>query len=272
MAAARVRRPTAIRNLQDVSGPAVRGRKNWLIYGDSGAGKTVLAGTAPKSLFLTVEAAGTESAAALGSNSDELVVETWEDFHDAYQWLKNGGHREYEWVIPDSISELEEICFPTVMEEQHRKNKARSLEVPGMDSYQIVYIRIKRMVDAFNRLPMNVLYTAQAMRLEIEDADGEESTLLLPLVGSQKNGTVAQKVCGKVTLVGYLDVRPGDKKGEQTRRLWTAKTDRMFAKDRHDTFGRYVDAPNIADMVEAVGARATKAKKKKQPVKETASG
>lgn len=269
-----VRRPTAIRNLQDVTGTVAKGRKNWLIYGDSGAGKTVLAGTAPKSLFLTVEAAGTESAAALGSTSDELVIESWEQFQDVYDWLKAGGHKDYEWVIPDSISELEELCFPAVMEEQHRKNKSRSLEVPGMDSYQIVYIRIKRMIDAFNRLPINVLYVAQAMRLVTEDEDGDESTLLLPLVGSQKNGTVAQKVCGKATLVGYLDVRPGEKKGDETRRLWTAKTTRMFAKDRHDTFGRYVDAPNIADMVEAVGARAasTERAKKTKKKKENADG
>jgi phage nucleotide-binding protein len=262
------RRPSAIRNLQDIADDS-KGRKNWLVYGDSGAGKTVLAGTAPKALFLTVEAAGTESAQAFGSSADELVVDTWNQFQEYYEWLKNGGCKDYDWVIPDSISELEEICFPQVMAEQRTKNKARSAEVPGMDTYQIVYLRMRRMIDAFNRLPVNVLYTAHAMRLAVDDEDGEESTLLLPLVGSTKNGVLSQKICGKMTLVGYLNVRGADSKTGGDRRLWTASTDRMFAKDRHHTFGRYVENPNIAEMVEAVGNRGTAQPKRKKKKKET---
>jgi ATP/maltotriose-dependent transcriptional regulator MalT len=54
-----VKRPTAITSLKETPS---EGKRNWLIYAPSGIGKTVLAGTAPNNLFLTVEAAGTESA------------------------------------------------------------------------------------------------------------------------------------------------------------------------------------------------------------------
>lgn len=245
-------RPKAITKLSEGTG-----FRNWLIYADSGAGKTALAGTAPRALFLTVEAEGTESARALGSDADEWVCDTWEDLLAAFEWLKKGGIEHYQWVIVDSLSEMEELCWRYVLEDGvRRKPGSRTLDKPALEDYQVVGNKIKRLVDQFNRLKVNVLYTAQVMRRAVEDEEGDDIELRQPLLGSVRNGVISQKVCGMVTLVGLLIPDKRDEENpEYHSRLWVAGSDRYLAKDRHDTFDRFVQDPNIEEMDAAVRAR-----------------
>lgn len=264
-------RPSAINKLQE--SPS-EGKKNWLAYGDSGVGKTVLGGTS-NGLLITTEAAGSESAKAFGSTADEWVVDSWEELQQAYEWLKKEGHKEFDWVVPDSITEIESLCFDYTLRQAHEANSNRSLDIPAVQDYQTVYIRMQKLVDAFCRLPVNTLFTAQLMLLDRVNEDDEEYQEALPLVGSTKNGVVSRKICGKVTVVGYLSVQKPKKSEEDPnpqpyRRLWTEKSARMFAKDRHDTFGRYVDNPNILEMAAAVDERIAKGEKKAK--KTTAKG
>lgn len=259
MAKGTAARPQAITKLSE--GASFR---NWLIYADSGVGKTVMAGTAPKGLFLTVEAEGTESARAMGSTADEWVCNSWTDLQEAYEWLRGGGAAEYEWVMLDSLSEMEESAWRHHLEEMHeRKPGTRSVDKPALEDYQIIGNRMKRLIDAFNRLPVNCLYTAQVMRRTIEDEDGDEMELRQPLLGSANNGILSQKVCGMVTLVGLLIPTKPDEENDipAGRRLWVAGSERYLAKDRHDTFDRYVHNPNIEEMDEAVRARKAQGKK-----------
>lgn len=240
-------RPTAITKLSETPN---KGKRNWLVYAPSGVGKTVLAGTAPKGLFLTVEAAGTESAKAMGSDADEWVCETWEELSNAYEWLRSGGHKEYEWVMLDSITEMEEACWNDQLESIGKEFEAR------IQDYGIVDRRLKKMVDRFNRLPINVLYLAQQAAMEIEDEDGDDIFKVLPAIGRAKGGwPLSHLVCGKVTLIGLLQVKKDKETKEEFRRLFVHGGERFIAKDRHDTFDAWVDNPNIAEMVEAVEAR-----------------
>ncbi len=267
-------RPTAITKLQDA--PSV-GKRNWLIYGAAGIGKTSLAGTAPNAIFLAVEAAGTESAKMMGSSADEWIIDNWSELRtEAYEYFKNGsGCKDYEWVLIDSGSEMEEIAWQDQLETAHARNAARSLYKPALEDYQIIGNKMKNMVDAFNRLPINVLYTFQDMRVTIEDQDTEEEKqLIMPLVGSPNNGIISTKICGKTTLNGWLTVRRVkiDSEGEgvetkDVRRLYTSAGKRFIAKDRHDTFGRFVDNPNITEMAEAVQKKIDKAKTTEEKMK-----
>jgi hypothetical protein len=271
--AAAPKRPTAITSLAETDNAS--GKKNWLVYAESGKGKTVLAGTAPNGLFLTTEAAGTESAKAFGSKNDEWVCDDWATLQEAFRWLRDGGGcSEYDWVIMDSLSEMEELCWRDQLETAAAGNSSRSEFQAAIQDYAIVDNKIKKLVDAFNRLPVNVLYTAQVMNLGMEDEDGDDYTLRLPLVGRTKGGApLSNKICGKVTVVGLLHVKQdGD---EEIRRLITSAGQTWIAKDRHDTFGRYVDNPDIAEMVAAVDARlaegSTHAEKEKKSPKKKGS-
>lgn len=262
-------RPTAITSLRET--PA-EGKRNWLIYAESGVGKTVLAGTAPKSIFLTVEAAGTESAKAFGSDADEWVCEDWATLQEAYSYLKSGGASDYEWVIIDSLTEMQEICWKDQLEEAKAQNSGRSIYQPAIQDYAIVDNKIKRLVDSFNRLPVNVLYTAQVMNLDQENDEGDDITYRLPLVGRAKNGgPLANLICGKVTMVGLLAVVTKDRERGPFRRLVTEAGPTWIAKDRHDTFGRFIDEPDIAEMAEAVDRRQKTPGPRKADVKPSGS-
>ncbi len=247
-------RPKAITKLSEA--PSA-GKKNWLIYAESGVGKTVLAGTAEKGLFLTTEAAGTESAKAFGSTAHEWVCDTWADLQEAHVYLREGGAAEYDWVMVDSLSEMEELCWRDQLEAGKAANSSRSVFQAALQDYGVVDNKVKGLVDAFNRLPVNVLYTAQMMTLELTDADGDDYTQRLPLVGRTKNGApLSNKICGKVTLVGLLTARqPDDPEEPKFRRLFLEAGREWVAKDRHDTFGKFLDHPNIAEMVAAVNRR-----------------
>lgn len=265
--------PKAITTLQESDGA---GSKNWLIYGESGIGKTVLAGTAPRALFLTVEAAGTESAKAFGSTAKEWVINSWDELNEAYRWLKSEGKNHFDWIVVDSLSEMEELCWKQTLEEAHAANSSRSLFQPAIQDYQVVGNKIKKLVDAFNRLPINVIFTAQVMRVEMQDPDDEDEQIkrLMPLVGSVNNGVISGKICGMVTLVGLLLVRQPPKpedgpRPDPFRRLVLRGSKTWVAKDRHDAFGRWVDNPNIAEMVAAVEGR--KARGDETPPAETRS-
>jgi hypothetical protein len=255
-------RPTAIVALKDTPNA---GKRNWLIYAPSGVGKTVLAGTASKGLFLTVEAAGTESAKALGSTADEWVCDSWHEFYTAYEWIAKEGHKQYDWVMPDSLTELEELCWNDQLEKVGKEFEAR------IQDYGIVDRRLKKMVDAFNRLPVNVLYTAQQAAMEMEDEDGDDVYKVLPALGRAKGGwPLSHLVCGKVTLIGLLQAKKDKETKEEYRRLYVHGGERYIAKDRHDTFGPYIDRPNIAEMAAAVDARqktGTKTASEPKPIK-----
>jgi hypothetical protein len=166
--------------------------------------------------------------------------------------------------VIDSLSEMEELCWRSHLAKMAKdKPGTRSIDKPALEDYQIVQNRIKRLVDQFNRLKINVLYTAQVMRRSVEDEDGDDVELRQPLLGSQRNGILSQKVCGMVTLVGLLVTTKADEEEDVPagRRLWVAGSERYLAKDRHDTFDRYVQNPNVREMDEAVKARKGSGKK-----------
>lgn len=229
---------------------------NWLVYGNSGAGKSVLAGTAPKGIMLTTEPEGAASAKARGSTNDELKIETWQQFLEVTDWMEAEGHKEYEWAQPDGLTELEELAWAAIM---LGSNTPRAItggfRQKSRNDYPLVWDAIKRVVDRWNRMPINVLWTAQTMRVDSETEDGEDTTLLLPLVGSTKRGDLAMRICGTMTLVGLLREHRDEEAGKVARRLHTRATDRWVAKDRHDTFGRYVSSPNIETMQASVMER-----------------
>ena len=253
------KRPSAITKLSDTDST---GKRNWLIYSKAGDGKTVLAGTAPKALFLTVEAAGTESAKAFGSTADEWVIDSKKELDAVYDYFKRGsGCKDYSWALIDSLSEVEEVFWRHV---QGDSNTQR------IQDYGTVGTMIRKEVERWNRLPVNVLYTAQTMTLDVEDEDGDESTLLLPSMGT-KNGVLSQRICAKTTLNGLLVVRSRrDEDGNriEQRRLMLRGNKSFVAKDRHllALERGYIIDPNIADMAQAAdraGERLNKAKKAK---------
>lgn len=248
------RRPQAITSVQGSTAPRY---KKWWIHGDSGIGKTVLAGTAPRALFLASDVEGTESARQFGSTADQLQVNSWFDYVEYNDWLVHAGHKEYDWIIVDTADEIEELCWQAQLVSTDVKRASKYQ--PNKADYPLVWAKCKDEIMKLNRAPVNVLYLSHSMRIDRESDDGEDTlTLAMPAMGSRKRGDLSTYLCAQMTLVGYMR-RAANEDGQAVRQLMTEASNRWVAKDRHNTFGPGVTNPTVPGMLAAIEARGTTA-------------
>lgn len=188
---------------------------NFLIYADSGAGKTVFAGSAERVLFIAPEDAGLLSAAMMGSAADKIKVRSWDDFVEAYEYCYDNQFdlkEKYDWLVIDSATEMQGMCLRDIVakERANRISKDQDPDTPQIQDYQKLYILMEKMVLAFNDLEVNTLYTALARNAE--DPDGNE--FMLPMLGSNKptDYRIAMKIAAHMTSYGHFKVEIADKK------------------------------------------------------------
>lgn len=246
-------RPTAIVNLQD---PQRRSYHKWWFYGTNGVGKTVLVGTVPdRLLIVTTDVEGTKSAKAFGSTADELKIDSWAEYIDFHEWYVAEGHAEFPWLSLDTVDELEELCWQAQLIDPTMKRFSKYQ--PNKADYPVVWRKVRQHVMELNRLPVNVIYTSHAMRIDTEDEDGEDTvTMAMPQVGSTKRGDLSSYLCAQMSLVGYMRSVHSDE-GQEVRKLYTAAGARWVAKDRYDAFGKGILNPTVPAMLAKIEARQT---------------
>lgn len=225
------------------------------MYGRSGVGKTILAGTAPNAVFLTADVNGTESAREMGSQARELKVDSWEEFQEYNDWLCRdpAASKEFEFAIVDTIDEVEELCWQSqlVNDELRRASQYQ----PNKGDYPVVWRKVRDEMMKLNRAPLNVIYLAHLMHIDKESEDGEDTvTLAMPEMGSRKRGDLSSYFCAQMGLVGYYRevVQEG---GKLERHLMTQSGPRWVAKDRTITFGAGVVDPTVPGMLAAIAAK-----------------
>lgn len=225
---------------------------NMLIYGDSGVGKTVLCGTGEKGLILGLES-GAISAGRQHSTADLWPVTSWKDVEDCFLYLREGAHRDYKWCHIDSLTDMQEKLLRHILDTENEKNASRDLDIPAIQDHQKWQNMLKRFVNDFNDLPMNVCYTALEMRRENEEAED----IVLPLILG-KDYQISQTVCGKMHVVGRMSkkvVGSGDERKTQ-RRIQFESIPPYFAKDRFDCLPRFManpTIPKIQGLIDASG-------------------
>jgi hypothetical protein len=228
-----VSKPPAIISLEDFTESI-----NMAVYGDSGVGKTVLAGTCPNALFLAVES-GTVSAKRQGSGADLWPINEWSDLAAAEQWLEDNPDT-YDWVIIDSVTQMQKLCMRGILDAAIAENKSRDPDIPALQDWQKYYNMFSRFINTFNDLPVNVLYTATTMRKD--DENGDE--LVLPDLASPSHSPLreSQAFCASMMIVAYYKktVKGKGDDAETSRSLLFESMPPYFAKDRYDVFPRWV--------------------------------
>lgn len=207
---------------------------NGLLYADPGVGKTVW--SADDGALILATEKGTISAKRRGSKAKMIKCFTWETFVEAYEWLDSLETIPYTWVVIDSITGMQRIALKWILRMVVAENSTRDPDIPAQGDHQKWQNMFKRYVDYFNDLPVNVLYTATAMRRE--DQDGND--LILPDIYG-KDYQIANFVCASVGIVGYMKQSTG--KGDDslvTRKILFQSLPPYFAKDRYDCLGRWV--------------------------------
>lgn len=226
---------------------------NMLVYGDSGVGKTVLGGSDDTALFAAPEDSGTLSAVRTGSKADKYPIEKWEDlmalYDDLQELVEEDKPIPYQWLIIDSITEMQAMCMRYILRRVVAENPDRDPDIPALQDWQRYYILFEKMVRAFNDLPINVLYTALARK--VEDSDGNE--FMVPEIQGKDYG-IAMKMVSYMTCYGYMmrevveEDRPDPETPGETKKVKVRKRVIFFedngpykGKDRTMTLGtKYV--------------------------------
>ena len=257
-----VRLPPEIIDLEDFTE-----YMNWLIFGHMGSGKTVIAGQLPGRVLILANEKGTIAAKRQGSKAKVWKISRWEDLVAAYEWLANLDEIPFDWIVIDSVTDMQYKCIRWIMRNVVLASPQRDEDIPAQGDHFKWQLSMKRMVADFNELPVNVLWTAQEMVRE--DPEGED--IILPLIEG-KDYQIASWVCAQMDVVAHLANKTVKKRvnGQVqkvfVRRLTVNESPPIFAKDRYDVLGRVVDNPNIAELVQKVLDSETG-----RPVKKTAS-
>lgn len=240
---------------------------NWLLFGHMGSGKTVIGGKLPGRVLILANEQGTIAAKRQGSRAKVWKITKWEDLVRAYEWLANVGDIPFDWVVIDSITDMQYKCIRWIMRLVVAANPQRDPHIPAQGDHFKWQLAMKEMVTDFNELPVNILWTAQEMVRE--DPEGED--IILPLIEG-KDYQISAWVCAQMDVVTHLALKPVKKRvnGEVVKsfkRIMTCnESPPIFAKDRYDVLGRAVENPDIAELVKRIQDSETG-----RPVKKTAA-
>ena len=238
------RLPPEIQDLEDFTES-----KNILVYGGPGSGKTRMGGQLPNCLLIAGEN-GAIAAKRGGSKAKIWKMHHWNDILKAFDWIQK--HPDvFEWVLFDSLTNVQNRCIRAIMENVVAHNKTRDPHIPAQGDHFKWQLVMKEMVTDWCELPVNVFWTAQEMVRE--NPEGED--IILPLIEG-KDYQIAAWVCAQMHLVANLQVRkvkaPSGKGVQIMRRLLVNESPPYYAKDRYDVLGRYIDNPDINEIIKTI--------------------
>lgn len=217
---------------------------NILIYGDSGTGKTTLAGSADMVpsmrpvLFVDIEG-GTESLKHSYPDVDTIRVLNWKDMQDLYNELYEGRH-PYNTVVLDSLTEIQKFNMYSIMKKVIQKRPELDEDVPSMREWGINLEQMRKFVRGFRDLEMHTIFTALAK------SDKDQKSGIVTTKPSL-SGKLADEVAAFLDVVGYYYVKQiGDGEDAEFRRLLlTQKTDQQIAKDRTGRLPMVIEHPTM---------------------------
>lgn len=213
---------------------------NVLDYGDSGVGKTMLAGSASQVpemspvLFVDIEG-GTFSLRTEYPDIDIVRVQNWQQMQGLYNELFKNEHG-YRTVVLDSLTEIQKFSMYGIMKELVAKEPDRDPDIPSVREWGKNIEQIRLFVRAFRDLPINTIFTALAMT-EKNPRTGMMTTR--PAL----SGKLSNEVAAFLDIVLYHYVKVQD--GEPQRFLLANKTEEQIAKDRSGKLPLVIETPTM---------------------------
>lgn len=227
---------------------------NMLIYGEPGAGKTVLAGSADAvpemSPVLVVDAeGGAYSLRAFYPKVDVVRVTSIADLANLLESLKAGS--EYKTVILDSLTEIQKMVMSVIMQQVVAEDSDRDPDIPSIREWGKNSEQVRKIVRRFRDLPMNVIFTA------LLDSDKDPKTNKIKHYPSLP-GKLKREIPGFVDIVGFLYSREvqldGDEEPVEHRLLLTKSTETHICKDRSNNLPPVMADPDMISVHAAINS------------------
>lgn len=212
-----------------------------LVFGESGVGKTTLAGTINEPTLIISAEAGLLS---LGNKKIDVIDLSLDDngnvipkekriarLGEVYQYLTSDACRKkYKWIFIDSLTEINQ----NLLEQLNLEFPERKDSLP---MYGELAKRMRSLVKTFRDLPYyNVVFTA------LSETDKDENGQRF--IGISLVGSFSTKIAAFFDEVLYLHA-DRDADGNTKRILVTEKSDKLMAKDRSGKLNKF-EEPNLA--------------------------
>lgn len=235
---------------------------NSLFYGDPGAGKTHLLGTAMDHpalrpmLLLDIE--GGALTLRKRTDLDVLQIRTMKKLEETIQDLQKSvkdGEMYYKCVGLDGITELQKLDMRWVMKEAKRKARDPEkvdLNVPSQREWGISNERVRLVVRALKDLDCHFLATAFIS--EVRKENKSEGTSKVVKIRPSLPGKLASEVPGFFDIVGLLQAKSREQGGEieVIRTLQTIPTEMVIAKDRFNALPALMEHPSLPLIWETI--------------------
>ncbi len=222
-----------------------------VVHGESGAGKSHLADTAPgPRLILDVEG-GTRFTPSrkflwdprgpvpeLGPEDTALVYVTkFDDIERALQWLPTGQH-PFRSVVLDSLTELQKRAVDMLV----------GTAAMQQQDYGALLRKVEAIVRTLRDLTMNPLRPVEVIAIVAGTREkGAKNPVMRPLL----TGQIAEQLAYFVDVQGYLTVTQGAD-GQLERSLQVVPINDIAAKDRTGRLGVHVPHPTIPLMLDLI--------------------
>lgn len=262
----------------NVSSPTAFDDLNFLVYGESGVGKTALVATAndhPQTapvLFVDCEGGSktiTKAPNIQNRDMDVVTVTNFDQFTEMYEFLRlhtrfiNNDeeklaevHKEYldvndptpyQTVVVDSLTEAQKYVMMGLLDVP-RESINLEIDMPGIRDWGQNAEVIRQLVRNFRDLEMNVIFTA--LKSESKDEKTGEITC-----GPDLPGKLMAEIPGFLDVVGYLYTKKASDNGGVKRILMTEHRGKYLAKDRTNSLaneeGVMLD-PSIPKMYDRI--------------------
>lgn len=209
------------------------------ITGDAGIGKTSLAATFPRAVFIRVED-GMQSIASEKMPDALPVIENVDKFWDQLTALVTEKH-EWKTIVIDSVTRLERMFVKYVVDNDASKPKSINQALggygAGLQAVGAMHGRVRKAAGLLKNKGVNTVFIAHSDTIVVEPPDQDPYTRYNLRLGKHSMAPYVDDV----DLVGYLRLQTytmgdGDRKraiSDGTRVLTTYTTAANISKNRY---------------------------------------
>ena len=221
---------------------------NCLFYGESGVGKTRLAGSSAEvsgmyPVLIVDTEAGSTSLRAFPANIrkriDIKTIKNRNDIEELHKELVMDTSGYYRTVVLDSATEVQDIDMVAIMRGVVSRDPERDVDVPSQREWGISRSHMRKIIRAFRDLEMHTIITC----LVIEDKEEGKQPRFFPSLP----GKLKSEIAGFMDIVGYMH-----KDDNQVRVIQFEGTKRVIAKDRTATLGSKIEDPTMTKFMELI--------------------
>lgn len=218
-------------NIEIHAGQFDPNRVRMMVYGESGAGKTVFAATWPNPIFFDLD----DGMASIQHEVARIGIHDWTTLQEACMFIGYSKHN-YKTLVIDSLNEGQWQSMQHVINSFPAIRRSYD-NLPSMSDYGKALDDFDKFVRFTRSLPINVVYIAQLAK-----QDNPDEMMQPQFTGK----STAQNISRMMDVIGYIYKMESNEPVKP--RIMTFDDSRHLAKDRSGALPPQIDNPTYAKL------------------------